>query len=99
MHVSVSSVLGDMLRTERVEEFLAYSSALRWTRHAQRGEPSTQACWKLENVITESERQDLIRLQDRWNKKELTVNYLGHSRTGDISVARRTEDGVHRPVR
>jgi MoaA/NifB/PqqE/SkfB family radical SAM enzyme len=81
MHVSVSSVLsGDMLRTERVEEFLAYLQRLEvdeaWLSEAK---PSTQACWKLENVITESERQDLIRLQDRWNKKGgLTVNYLGH---------------------
>ena len=45
--------------------------------------PSTEACWKKETVITESERQDLIRLQDRWNRRPgLTVNYLGHFEDG-----------------
>jgi MoaA/NifB/PqqE/SkfB family radical SAM enzyme len=81
MHVSVSSVLsGDMLRTGRVEELLAFLRGLEvdeaWLSEAK---PSAQACWKKESVVTESERQDLIKLQDRWNKKGgLTVNYLGH---------------------
>jgi MoaA/NifB/PqqE/SkfB family radical SAM enzyme len=81
MHVGVSSVLSeDMLRTDRVEEFLAYLQRLEvdeaWLSEAK---PSAQACWKKEMVVTEQERQDLIRLQDRWNKRGgLTVNYLGH---------------------
>jgi MoaA/NifB/PqqE/SkfB family radical SAM enzyme len=81
MHVSVSTVLsGDMLRTERVEELLAFLRRLEvdeaWLSEAK---PSTRECWKKEMVITEPERQDLIRLQGRWNKRGgLTVNYLGH---------------------
>ena len=85
MHVSVSSVLsGDMLHAERVEELLAFLQGLEvdeaWLSEAK---PSTEACWKKETVITESERQDLIRLQDRWNRRPgLTVNYLGHFEDG-----------------
>ena len=81
MHVSVSTVLsGDMLRTGQVEELLSFLRRLEvdeaWLSEAK---PSTRECWKKEMVITEPERQDLIRLQDRWNKRAgLTVNYLGH---------------------
>jgi MoaA/NifB/PqqE/SkfB family radical SAM enzyme len=81
MHVSVSTVLsGEMLHTGRVEEFLTFVKQLEvdeaWLSEAK---PSAHAGWKNDLVITEPERQDLIRLQDRWNKKPgLTVNYLGH---------------------
>jgi MoaA/NifB/PqqE/SkfB family radical SAM enzyme len=86
MHVSVSSVLsGYMLRTERVEELLAFLRRLdvdeAWLSEAK---PSSPAYWKKENVITASERAELIHLQDQWNKNgEMTVNYLGHFEDGD----------------
>jgi MoaA/NifB/PqqE/SkfB family radical SAM enzyme len=81
MHVSVSSVLsGEMLRTGRVEELLEFLGRLgvdeAWLSEAK---PSSEAYWKEDMVVTEPERQELIRLQDTWNRKDgLTVNYLGH---------------------
>lgn len=85
MHVSVSSVLsGEMLRGGRVEELLVFLQGLgvdeAWLSETK---PSAQARWEKKTVITEPERQDLIRLQDRWNKRGgLTVNYLGHFEDG-----------------
>jgi MoaA/NifB/PqqE/SkfB family radical SAM enzyme len=81
MHVSVSTVLsGDMLRSERVEELLEFFKRLgvneAWLSEAK---PSAQACWDSGTVITETERRDLIGLQDRWNTRGgMTVNYLSH---------------------
>ena len=81
MHVSVSAVLSrEMLYAERVEELLSFIRRLgvdeAWLSEAK---PSVEAYWKKDMVITESERQDLIRLQDRWNRRGgMTVNYLGH---------------------
>ena len=41
--------------------------------------PSVQAFWNDGNVISEDERRGLVRLQDRYNKRNgMTVNYLGH---------------------
>jgi len=86
MHIGVSSVLsGYMLRPERVEELLAFLQRLEvdeaWLSEAK---PSSPPYWKKENVITASERTELIRLQDRWNKTgEMTVNYLGHFEDGN----------------
>ncbi len=86
MHISVSTVLsGDMLRSERVEDLLAFLRRLEvdeaWISEAK---PSAQACWSGDAVITRAEREELIRLQDRWNRKGgMTVNYLGHFEDGD----------------
>jgi MoaA/NifB/PqqE/SkfB family radical SAM enzyme len=38
-----------------------------------------EAFWKDELIITEDERLNLIRLQDKYNKEgKITINYLGH---------------------
>jgi len=81
MHVSVSAVLsGDMLKTDNVEEFLAFLRRLdvheAWLSEAK---PGVNAHRTGEQVISERERLDLIALQDRYNKEGgMTVNYLGH---------------------
>lgn len=81
IHVSVSAVLsGDMLGAGHVEELLVYLRRLEvheaWLSEAK---PSPQTTGGVVRVITESERLDLIRLQDRLNRRgEMTVNYLGH---------------------
>lgn len=81
LHVSVSAVISrEMIRTNRVEEFLRFLIALDiheiWLSETK---PSGQAFWREDTVITEEERAALVKLQDRYNKKgKTTVNYLGH---------------------
>jgi MoaA/NifB/PqqE/SkfB family radical SAM enzyme len=81
IHVSVSSVLGKpMLREEQVEELLAFLAGLgideAWLSECK---PAVQNLWNPDEVITEEERQMLLRLQDRHNRAGgMTVNYLGH---------------------
>jgi MoaA/NifB/PqqE/SkfB family radical SAM enzyme len=81
IHVSVSSVLGkSMLREDRVEELLRFLSGLgideAWLSECK---PAVQGLWNPNDVITEQERQMLLRLQDRHNRDGgMTVNYLGH---------------------
>ncbi len=86
MHVSVSTVLsGNMLETGNVEEFLAFLRRLdvdeAWLSESK---PSVQAGGGPPRVITDTERNDLMRLQDDHNRLgELTVNYLGHLEDGN----------------
>jgi MoaA/NifB/PqqE/SkfB family radical SAM enzyme len=81
VHVSVSAVLPiDLIRENRVEEFLAFLIDLgvheAWLSEAK---PSVEAYWKNNLIITEAERLYLCGLQDRYNKDgKITVNYLGH---------------------
>jgi MoaA/NifB/PqqE/SkfB family radical SAM enzyme len=81
IHVSVSAVLGKpMLQEERVEELLAFLSDLgvdeAWLSECK---PAIQGLWDPNEVITEAERQMLLRVQDRYNQGDgMTVNYLGH---------------------
>jgi MoaA/NifB/PqqE/SkfB family radical SAM enzyme len=81
IHVSVSSVLGKpMLREDRVEELLGFLAGLgvdeAWLSECK---PAVQGLWNPDEVITEEERQMLVRVQDRHNDSDgMTVNYLGH---------------------
>ena len=81
LHVGVSAVLSrDMIRQGRTEEFLAFLERLgvheAWLSEVK---PSVQAFWSDGQVIGEDERLGLVRLQDRYNKRDgMTVNYLGH---------------------
>ncbi len=81
VHVSVSTVLDKaMLREDRVEELLAFLAGLgideAWLSECK---PAVQGLWNADEVITEEERQMLLRVQDRHNKAAgMTVNYLGH---------------------
>ena len=81
VQVGVSSVLSkELIRPDKVEEFLNFLSGLgvheAWLSEAK---PSAPAFWSDEFIISEKERLELIRLQDRWNKNGgITVNYLGH---------------------
>ena len=81
LHVGVSAVLSrDMIRQGRTEEFLAFLERLgiheAWLSEVK---PSVQAFWSDGHVISEDERLGLVRLQDRYNKRNgMTVNYLGH---------------------
>jgi MoaA/NifB/PqqE/SkfB family radical SAM enzyme len=81
LHVSVSAVLGKaMLREDRVEELLSFLVSLgideAWLSECK---PAVQSLWNPDEVITEEERQMLLRVQDRHNRTGgMTVNYLGH---------------------
>jgi MoaA/NifB/PqqE/SkfB family radical SAM enzyme len=81
VHVSVSAVLGKgMLREERVEELLGFLADLgideAWLSECK---PAVQGLWSPDEVISEEERQMLLRVQDRHNRDGgMTVNYLGH---------------------
>ena len=81
VHVSVSAVLSRaMIRNNQIENFLEFVQSLEvheaWLSEAK---PSVESFWKEDSVITEQERLQLCRLQDRYNRKGmLTVNYLGH---------------------
>jgi len=81
LHVSVSAVLSRaMIRRGQTEEFLVFLERLgvheAWLSEVK---PSVQAFWSDEHVISEAERLELVRLQDRYNKRDgMTINYLGH---------------------
>lgn len=81
VQIGISSVLSkEMMPPDKVEEFLRFLSGLgiheAWLSEAK---PSAPAFWSEEFIISEKERRELIRLQDRWNKNGgITVNYLGH---------------------
>jgi MoaA/NifB/PqqE/SkfB family radical SAM enzyme len=81
IHVSVSAVLPiDLIRENRVEEFLAFLINLgvheAWLSEAK---PSVESFWKNDLIITEAERLYLCGLQDRYNREgKITVNYLSH---------------------
>lgn len=81
IHVGVSAVLSkEIIMKNRVEEFLQFLVDLEihevWLSETK---PSVEAFWKDELIITEVERLNLVRLQDKYNKEgKITVNYLGH---------------------
>ncbi|MCC6396379.1 MAG: radical SAM protein, partial [Bacteroidetes bacterium] len=81
VHVSVSSVLSKgMLRDGSVERFLQFVSSLEiheaWLSETK---PSLEGGDGGDQIITDEERNQLIALQDRYNKDgSMTVNYLGH---------------------
>jgi MoaA/NifB/PqqE/SkfB family radical SAM enzyme len=85
VQVGISSVLSkELIRPDKVEEFLRFLSGLgvheAWLSEAK---PSAPAFWSDEFIISEKERCELMRLQDRWNKNGgITVNYLGHFESG-----------------
>ncbi|MBN1559497.1 radical SAM protein [candidate division KSB1 bacterium] len=81
IHVGVSAVLSrDMIRNGQVEEFLEFLISMgiheAWLSETK---PSIDAYWDDELVITENDRMNLGRLQDKYNKEgKITINYLGH---------------------
>jgi MoaA/NifB/PqqE/SkfB family radical SAM enzyme len=81
LHVGVSAVLSrDMIRQGQTDEFLGFLEGLgiheAWLSELK---PSVQAFWNDGYVISEDERVGLVRLQDRYNRRNgMTVNYLGH---------------------
>jgi len=81
LHVGVSAVLSaEMLEEELIETFLQFLAGLdiheAWLSEAK---PSTAAYQRPELVVTQEQRELLIAIQDRYNKKGgMTVNYLGH---------------------
>ena len=69
-----------MIRNNQVEKFLEFIQRLdiheAWLSEAK---PSSESYWNEDSVITEEERLQLCRLQDRYNKNgAMTINYLGH---------------------
>jgi MoaA/NifB/PqqE/SkfB family radical SAM enzyme len=81
VHVSISAVISrGMIKANQVEEFIRFLDKLEideaWLSETK---PSVQAYWNPDLIITDSERQSLIDLQDRYNKTgKMTINYLGH---------------------
>ena len=81
IHVGVSAVLSrEMLREPEVERFLEFLEGLgiheAWLSEAK---PSSAESWREGVVITSGEREMLIRIQERHNRRGgMTVNYLGH---------------------
>jgi MoaA/NifB/PqqE/SkfB family radical SAM enzyme len=81
IHVGVSAVLSrEMIENDQVEKYLAFLDGLgvheAWLSEVK---PSLEAFWHEELVITEEQRLQLVRLQDRYNASgRMTVNYLGH---------------------
>ena len=81
IHVGISAVLSRrMVQQKQVEEFLAFLEKLEiheaWLSEAK---PAIPQLWNDDFIISEEERLELCRLQDRYNKKgKMTVNYLGH---------------------
>jgi MoaA/NifB/PqqE/SkfB family radical SAM enzyme len=83
LHVGVSSVASrQMIRSGEVEELLAFLQGLSihevWLSETK---PSVEAFWTDDHVISDDERLELARLQDRYNKKKkapFALNYLGH---------------------
>jgi MoaA/NifB/PqqE/SkfB family radical SAM enzyme len=81
VHVGVSAVLSkDMIKKNQVEEFLDFLIGIEvheaWLSECK---PSVEDFWIVDLVISEQERLDLVRLQDRYNKGgKITVNYLAH---------------------
>jgi MoaA/NifB/PqqE/SkfB family radical SAM enzyme len=81
IQVGVSAVLSrEMIRNGQVDEFLAFLTSLgideAWLSETK---PSVEALWDKSQVITESERSNLVAIQDKYNKLgKITVNYLGH---------------------
>jgi len=81
IQVGVSAVVGrEMIRRGQVEELLEFLGGLgideAWLCEAK---PSVAAFWDPGQVINEDEHRQLVRLQDRTNRRAgLTVNYLGH---------------------
>ena len=81
IHVGVSAVMSkDMLVERRVEEFLDFLEGLgiheAWLSETK---PSVQAFWNESLIMTEAERQYLVKLQDKRNARgTMTINYLGH---------------------
>lgn len=81
LQVSVSAVLSkEMIAWNQTEELLEFLIGLgvdeAWLSETK---PSVAAFWNESFVITEKERLNLVRLQDRYNAEgKITVNYLGH---------------------
>ena len=79
--VGISAVLSpEMIRHGEAEEFLAFLRGLgiheAWISETK---PSVPESWDGAGIITENQRLELVRLQDRCNKEAgMTVNYLGH---------------------
>jgi MoaA/NifB/PqqE/SkfB family radical SAM enzyme len=79
--VGVSAVLStEMIRTGGFEEFLGFLETLQihevWLSETK---PSLPETWNNPDIISGSEREGLVRLQDRYNRSgRMTVNYLGH---------------------
>jgi len=87
IQVGVSAVIGrEMLRRGQVEEFLEFLQGLgideAWLCEAK---PSVAAFWDEEQLVSEAERLQLARIQDRYNRRAgMTVNYLGHFESRDF---------------
>jgi MoaA/NifB/PqqE/SkfB family radical SAM enzyme len=81
IHTGVSAVLSaEMIRRGQAEPYLEFLQGLgldeAWLSEMK---PSIQLPDNPSGLITEDERRNLIRLQDRWNRAGgMTVNYLGH---------------------
>jgi MoaA/NifB/PqqE/SkfB family radical SAM enzyme len=81
IHIGVSSVLSrNMINESQLEEFMEFLIGLgvheAWLSEIK---PATKSLWDENLIITEEERGNLIRLQDKYNKLgKITVNYLGH---------------------
>ncbi|MHB1346017.1 MAG: radical SAM protein [Candidatus Humimicrobiaceae bacterium] len=86
VHVSVSSVISrEMIQKNQVQEFLRFLISLNvheaWLSETK---PTVEAFWNEDAVITEEERQSLIKMQDKYNKEgKITINYLGHFEGGE----------------
>ncbi len=81
MDTGVSAVLSrEMIVTGQAERFIRFLIDLgvdeAWLSEVK---PAVRSLWDENQVITEEDRQALVQLQDKYNRKgEITVNYLGH---------------------
>jgi MoaA/NifB/PqqE/SkfB family radical SAM enzyme len=81
IHIGVSSVLSkSMLNESQIEEFMQFLIGLgvheAWLSEIK---PANKTLWNETVIISEEERENLIKLQDKYNKQgKITVNYLGH---------------------
>lgn len=81
IHVGVSAVISrEMIQREQVEPFLQFLIGLDihevWLSETK---PSVHSYWCEEQILSESERLALCRLQDRYNREgKIVINYLGH---------------------
>jgi MoaA/NifB/PqqE/SkfB family radical SAM enzyme len=85
IHVGVSTVISkEMHYSDKLDEFIQFLVEMgvdeAWLSETK---PAVQPLWNENIIISEEERNNLIKFQDRYNRQgKITVNYLGHFESG-----------------